>query len=72
MEKKLTGNEPVSPFEKGRYPGMTLRQYYAGLNMAALINDWTGTDADHAEAAKRSVNAADQLIKALNDNPVKE
>jgi len=53
-------NQPTLPTDT--MAAMTIREYYAGLAMQALIsNGWNGE-----EAAKQAVRIADALIKQLN------
>ena len=89
---KQLGNQPVNaeiffkqngeasedcPFEATTYPGMTLRQYYAGLAMQALIESDSvknvynscggGFSCDkHTMTAELAVKYADALLLELS------
>lgn len=73
--EKITGNEPAFPTDNaGTFGGMTLRQYYAGQAMPILVKHYIelNSPSPFYEAAKDAIIAADNLIFALNNTPVKE
>lgn len=75
--EKITGNEPISGwpstldqngdgFGNGN-PGMTLRQYYAGLAMQGMLaNGSVFMGDDPIQLSEKSLACADALITQLN------
>lgn len=52
----------------GAFYGLTKREYFAALSMAALVTTSAHPKCPNNEAkAKMAVNHADELIKALNE-----
>jgi hypothetical protein len=49
------------------HPGMTLREYYAGIAMQSMLNNAMGTVSPE-EMATRSLRYADALIAALDED----
>lgn len=77
---KLTGSEPVYPHTESFttsfggttqftvITGITLREQFAALAMAAILSKESG-DISPKAIAQRSVTQADFLIKELNNAP---
>ena len=78
--KKL-GNQPVSaeiffkqngeasedcPFEATTYPGMTLRQYYAGLAMQGLLSNSNYQYTDPEDFINAAINYSNMLLDKLS------
>lgn len=83
MSNKITGNEPVTGLAAHKVPdglslkwrngtpGLTIRQYYAGLALQGMLAYNHRPDAGGwEEIAKQSVIAADHLIEELNKQPI--
>lgn len=70
---KITGNEPAFPADAQNpetndifyYGGLTIRQYYAGLLMAAIVQN-PNHIGGYLSAAAEAVKHSDALIAELN------
>ena len=63
-------NDPITPnvWSGGEnYLGLTKREYFAALNMAAMLGSQSTSPYDVAYLAKKAVLAANATIEALND-----
>lgn len=65
---KEIGESPAYPISTNMetYSGMTLREYFAGQAMSALLNRQDIANYRHEDVAMMSVRQADNLIKALH------
>jgi hypothetical protein len=66
---KITGNEPSMPLlinnnAANFWSGLTIRERMAMEFTAAYIRDYS-----RIESIEKSIDAADELIKALNETP---
>ncbi len=62
------GKQPINPCViehnvKEEFTGLTKREYFAGLAMQGLIETFNGEHTN--ELVKRSIQAADELLKQL-------
>jgi hypothetical protein len=65
MPTKITQENKAGSFEKN-FPGLTIRQHYAGLAMQGLLAAVDQKDFESTELVTASVRIADELIAALN------
>lgn len=67
-ELKEIAESPAFPISVNNvtYSGMTLREYFAGQAMTALLNRDDIARYNHEDVAMLSVRQADELIKALH------
>lgn len=56
-----------SPIETIEYLGLTKREYFAGLAMQSMANQWDQNDSTIKECARRSIKIADELLKQLEN-----
>jgi len=70
---KTTGSDLIFPKLCGdEWPGMTIREWYAGLAMQGMLASYTDPNMSFPEreaAAKTAVEFADALIAELNKTP---
>lgn len=58
-------SSPTGRIEVKHTLGLTKREYFAALAMQGIISNWKLKDPD--DVCRMSVNLADKLIKALNE-----